>query len=130
MTAGREDDVQALRPLVVGDTSQLPSIQGGSAWRLEPPTRGLDANVIDLPPGDQIRTHVGPALDVLIHILAGDGTLETDDGSIALDVGTIVWLPPHSTRRFIAGPGGLRYFSVHPRKPGLTITAAPADRAG
>ncbi|MFB8388005.1 cupin domain-containing protein [Microbacterium sp. NPDC055910] len=125
MTTDRGDDVDTLRPRVVGDTSRLPSIRGGSAWRLEPPTRGLDANVIDLPPGDEIRNHVGPALDVLIHVLAGDGSLETDDGSIPLAVGTIVWLPPHSTRRFLAGPHGLRYFSVHQRKPGLTIASRP-----
>lgn len=112
-------------PVVVGDTSQLPVLGGGSAWRLEAAGRGLDANVIDLPAGDEIAAHIGPELDVLIHVLTGSGVLETDTGELALDAGTLVWLPPRSRRRFVAGPGGLRYFSVHARKPGLSIGSAP-----
>ncbi len=112
-------------PHIVGDSSELPALGGGSAWRLEPSERDLDANIIDLSAGDEIAAHDGPDLDVLIHVLAGTGTLETEDGDIPLDPGKIVWLPPRSRRRFVAGPEGLRYFSVHKRKPGLTITAAP-----
>lgn len=112
-------------PRIVGDTSQMPLLHGGSAWRLEPAGRGLDANIIDLPPGDEIARHTGPDLDVLIHVLTGSGILETAAGEIALDAGALVWLPPRAQRRFVAGPGGLRYFSVHTRKPGLGIGSAP-----
>lgn len=124
MTAHREGDAPRL-PLIVGDTSELPSVGGGAAWRLEPAARSLDANVIDLPAGDEIAMHEGPDLDVLIHVLAGGGAIETEGGFLALDTGKIVWLPQRAHRRFIAGPNGLRYFSVHQRKPGLTITARP-----
>lgn len=117
-------DTPAL-PRIVGNTSGLRPSRGGSAWRLEPTDRGLDANVIDLPPGGEIAMHAGPELDVLIHVLAGSGVLETAGDELALDVGTLVWLPPRAQRRFTAGPDGLRYFSVHGRKPGLTIGAAP-----
>ncbi|WP_181275219.1 cupin domain-containing protein [Brevibacterium oceani] len=97
----------------------------GSVWQLSP-QRGLDANVIALGPGGEIREHVGPNLDVLIHVLAGAGALETETGSIELTPGRIVWLPCRSRRRFIAdSEEGLRYFSVHQRKQGLTITARP-----
>ncbi|WP_246490711.1 DUF2249 domain-containing protein [Brevibacterium oceani] len=98
----------------------------GSVWQLSPHQRGLDANVIALGPGGEIREHVGPDLDVLIHVLAGAGALETETGSIELTPGQIVWLPRRSRRRFIAdSEEGLRYFSVHQRKQGLTITARP-----
>lgn len=108
-------------PRVVGDALTASAAEAGSAWRLEPAERGLDANVIVLPAGDEIRTHTGPELDVVIVVLAGSGTLETETDAIALEPGGIVWLPPRSQRRFIAGEEGLRYFSVHQRKPGLSI---------
>lgn len=115
---------EAYVPRVVGTTDAVTDAArppAGSVWRLTPATRGLDANIIALPPGDEIARHLGPALDVLILVLDGTGTLETTRGDIALSPGVLVWLPPRSQRRFLAGPDGLRYFSVHGRKPGLTI---------
>ncbi|WP_166971621.1 DUF2249 domain-containing protein [Brevibacterium atlanticum] len=118
-------------PRVVLDVAEItdaarPAEPAGSVWQLSPQQRGLDANVIALEPGDEIREHVGPDLDVLIHVLTGAGTLETETGSIELTPGLIVWLPRRSQRRFIAdAEAGLRYFSVHQRKQGLTITARP-----
>lgn len=99
----------------------------GAVWRLTPAERGLDANIIRLPPGDEIARHTGPDLDVLIHVLEGTGTLETEAGELPLTPGALVWLPPRSQRRFVAGAEGLRYFSVHPRKPGLSISARPPE---
>lgn len=112
------------------DTANLPRLVGdalgasgpaGSVWRLDPAERGLDANVIVLPAGDEIRSHTGPELDVLIVVLAGSGILETEADAVALEPGGIIWLPARSQRRFVAGDEGLRYFSVHGRKPGLGI---------
>lgn len=116
----------AVTPGIVGDAfiAAEPG-HGGAVWRLEPATRGLDANVIVLPAGDEIQRHVGPALDVLLVVLEGSGTLETDGEDIALERGRLVWLPPRSERRIVAGGGGLRYFSVHGRKPGLGATGLP-----
>ena len=88
----------------------------GAVWNLAPAERSLDANVIWLPAGDGIDLHEGPDLDVLIHVLAGSGTLTIDDGDIALATGMLAWLPPRSRRAFAAGPDGLRYLTVHQRK--------------
>ena len=99
----------------------------GAVWRLTPAERSLDANIIRLPPRDEIARHDGPELDVLIHVIDGSGTLETEAGEIALTPGALVWLPPRSPRRFVAGAGGLRYFSVHRRKPGLSISPHPPE---
>lgn len=115
-------------PRVVGDAFAASAAEAGSAWRLEPPERSLDANVIVLPAGDEIRTHIGPALDVLIVVLSGSGVLEIESGDVRLEPGGIVWLPARSQRRFIAGGEGLRYFSVHQRKPGLSIRSRSDER--
>jgi quercetin dioxygenase-like cupin family protein len=114
------DATAADLPRIVGD-ALLSTGPGGSVWKLDPADRSLDAPVIMLPPGDEIQTHTGPALDIVIVVLSGSGTLETASDPIALAPGGIVWLPARSQRRFVAGPNGLRYFSVHARKPGLGI---------
>lgn len=116
-------------PHLIGDTAELPAAIGstgsGSIWQLSPAERDLDANVIELPPGDEIAAHDGPDLDVLVHVLAGSGTLETARGTIVLTAGALLWLPRRARRRFVAGRDGMRYLSVHGRKPSLTITSVP-----
>lgn len=116
-------------PRVVAETSTLFEKPGydavGSIWQLEPGARDLDANIIALPPNDEIGEHIGPDLDVLILMLKGSGELQTELNVILLQQGTLLWLPRKSQRRFIAGPQGLQYFTVHQRKPTLNITAAP-----
>lgn len=111
---------RAEKPRIVGDAFTA-SGAAGSVWKLDPAERGLDANVIVLPAGDEIRSHVGPELDVLIVVLTGSGMLETETDAVPLVPGGIVWLPARSRRRFVAGDDGLRYFSVHQRKIGLGI---------
>lgn len=109
-------------PRIVGDTSALAETdRGGSVWQLSPAARDLDANVIALPAGDEIAAHDGPDLDVLIHVLSGSGTLETEGDDIALTPGAMVWMPRRARRRIVAGAEGLRYFSVHQRKPMLGL---------
>lgn len=103
------------------DTTEVAAAVGepgvaGAIWRLEPDERELDANVIALPAGGGIAEHVGGDLDVLIHVVAGSGSLRTDGGEIALEPGALVYLPHRSRRAIVAGPGGLRYLSVHKRK--------------
>lgn len=113
-------------PRVLTDVGELGGVpeSSGSIWQLQPQQRDLDANIIALAPGGEIREHVGPDLDVLIHIIDGGGTLETELTTISLAPGQIVWLPRRSRRHFLADENhGLRYFSVHQRKQGLTITS-------
>ena len=116
---------RALLPRTVGHVDELlGELDGqarGSVWQLSPAARDLDANVIALPASASIEGHVGPDLDVLIHVLEGSGTLRTESQAVDLEVGSLVWLPKRSWRAFEAGPQGLRYFTVHHRKPGLSI---------
>ncbi|HLT67675.1 MAG TPA: cupin, partial [Microbacterium sp.] len=73
------------------------------------------------PAGDGIAEHAGPELDVLIHVIDGSGTLATEAGGLALEPGALVWLPKRSRRAITAGREGLRYLSVHGRKPMLGL---------
>lgn len=108
---------------------------GGAAWKLAESTRDLDSNLIVLPPGDGISPHTGSNLDVLIFVIAGDGTLLTQseepdtlgssEQTVVLETGAVVWLPRGSVRGFSAGGQGLSYLTVHQRKPGLQIQAGP-----
>ncbi|OAV62370.1 DUF2249 domain-containing protein [Enteractinococcus helveticum] len=116
-------------PRVVADTTALLAdtdpTTGGSIWQLEPGARDLDSNIIALPADDEIGLHIGPNLDVLVLVLQGSGQLQTELNVIELQQGALVWLPRNAQRRFIAGPEGIRYLTIHHRKPTLNITAAP-----
>ncbi|MGO1562492.1 hypothetical protein CZ771_05505 [Actinomycetales bacterium JB111] len=95
--------------------------RSGAVWRHDVPGRGLDANVIHLPPGEAIEPHDGPTLDVLWHVISGDGTLLTADGEAPVRAGDVVHLPRGSRRGVRAGGSGLTYLTVHAKKPGLGL---------
>jgi quercetin dioxygenase-like cupin family protein len=94
---------------------------GGAAWRLRPEPRQLDSNVIRLRPGGRIDSHVGPDLDVLVLVLAGDGQVVGEADAVPLTEGALVWLPRRSRRAIEAGEQGLSYLTVHRKRPGLSI---------
>ncbi|MEU6534118.1 cupin domain-containing protein [Streptomyces sp. NPDC046928] len=93
----------------------------GVLWKLTEPGRQLDANVVHLPPGRRVDTHVEPDLDVLLLVVTGDGTVTGPDGDGPLTAGALLWLPRGSRRALAAGERGLSYVTVHRRRPGMTI---------
>jgi len=112
-------------PRILGDTALLAAGDrdvSGAVWKLQMSRRDLDANVVQLPPNAAIDEHVGPDLDVLLVVMAGDGGLTTERSTIELHAGALVWLPRRSRRGFRAGPGGLQYLTVHQRRQSLVIT--------
>ncbi|WP_279330272.1 cupin domain-containing protein [Streptomyces sp. OS603R] len=127
---GTPDGEAAPLPRVLCDTAALAAAAGdgpaGALWRLAESGRQLDANVVRLPPGHRVDTHREPDLDVLLRVLAGDGTLTAPDGDHPLPTGTLTWLPHGSTRSLAAGPDGLTYLTVHRRRPGMTIRPRPS----
>lgn len=94
----------------------------GVVWRLEVHSRDLDSNVISLPPGGGIDMHTGAEVDVLVHVLAGGGRLNTELGTVELVPGELLWMPRRSRRQFSAGPEGLRYLTVHQKREVLGLT--------
>ncbi|WAX81607.1 hypothetical protein [Streptomyces sp. KMM 9044] len=120
-------------PRMLCDTAALTAIEdvpAGALWRLAEAGRQLDANVVRIPPGRQVDTHREPDLDVLLLVLAGEGSLTAPDGTQPLRAGTLTWLPHGSTRALAAGIQGLTYLTVHRRRPGMGIkpsgTEAPS----
>ena len=85
-------------------------------FSIKVPDRDLDVNVIALPAHGTIEAHDGPALDVVIHVVEGDGFVLTADGEVSVKTGDLVFLPKHSRRGFRGGPDGLRYLTVHRRR--------------
>lgn len=118
-------------PRVLVDTTALsaepaaPDVTG-AAWRLDVRDRDLDSNIIALPPAGTIDAHAGPDLDVLVHVLAGSGTLTTELGTVELTPGALLWLPRRSRRAFTAGADGLRYLTVHQRRQALLLDTSRA----
>ena len=100
------------------------SATSGAVWKLQMHERDLDSNVIALPAGKAIESHVGPDADVLVHILSGEGQLVTEAGNVELSPGMIVWLPRRSTRGFVAGMSGIRYLTVHQRRQSLMLDSS------
>lgn len=96
----------------------------GALWKLEMAERHLDANLIRLHDGARIEPHLGPDLDVLVFVVAGSGELITSLGAVPLTCGDVAWLPRRAERSFHAGPAGLSYLTVHPRRPALQVSAA------
>ncbi|MFC9679288.1 cupin domain-containing protein [Streptomyces sp. NPDC056948] len=117
-------------PRVLCNTESLlsdDSTPAGALWRLAESGRQLDANLIRIPPQGRIDTHTEPDLDVLLLVVAGDGTLgPAADPQTTLAPGTLVWLPHGSERSLVAGSSGLSYVTVHRRRPGMQIRTRPS----
>ena len=103
---------------------QLNPDASGAIWKLRMRQRHLDANIIRLEPGSRIEAHAGADLDVLLHIVHGNGLLLTEVSTLALQPGGLLWLPRLSRREIRAGEQGLTYLTVHSRRSGLTIQQA------
>ncbi|MFJ5998838.1 cupin domain-containing protein [Streptomyces sp. NPDC092370] len=115
-------------PRVLCNTASLAAsdpASSGALWRLAETGRQLDANLIRVPPRTSIDAHAEPDLDVLLLVVAGDGTLGSAAGPSPLEPGSLVWLPHGSVRSMAAGESGLSYVTVHRRRPGLQIQGRP-----
>lgn len=121
-------------PRVLVDTSAASAVDDpmavdatGAIWRLEVRERDLDSNVVAIPAGGSIQAHAGPEVDVLIHVLAGSGTLTTELTTVDLEPGQLLFLPRRSRRQLEAGTHGLRYLTVHQRRQALVIGTSQAE---
>lgn len=111
-------------PRVVGNArecAELAAAPAGIRWKLAEPDRQLDANVVHLPPRRRVDTHAEPDLDVLLVVLAGEGTLDSAAAPQSLTEGSLLWLPRGSRRGLAAGEEGLSYLTMHRRRAGMQI---------
>src|SRR5690625_7888704 len=93
----------ASTPRMLVNTSAPPAEpRRGAIWSIDDPERDLDSNLVRLPADEEIASHLGAEVDVLVHVVSGHGTLSTDDGETPLRVGALVFLPRRSRRGFRA----------------------------
>lgn len=107
---------------ILTSTADLPDEpRRGALWSIAEPERELDSNLIRLPAGEEIPPHLGAEVDTLVHVVAGSGTLTTEDGEEPLRTGDLALLPRRTLRGFRAGEEDLVYLTVHRRREALRI---------
>jgi quercetin dioxygenase-like cupin family protein/hemerythrin-like domain-containing protein len=95
----------------------------GPLWGTE--TDDLNATVLAWDAGDGAPEHVNAERDVFLLVLAGSATVTVDGAPSEVRSGEAVCVEKGRTRRIVAGPGGVRYLSVHRRRGRLQIAPAP-----
>jgi mannose-6-phosphate isomerase-like protein (cupin superfamily) len=81
----------------------------------------LNATLLAWGPGEGPPDHVNRERDVLVVVLAGSVTVNTDEGARELTVGETTIIAKGLGRKITSGSGGARYLSVHLRRPSLQI---------
>ena len=110
------DDTDARRP----EVRSLGAADGRAVlWGLA--STDLNVNLVQWPAGEGVDAHVNAERDVLLVILAGGGTVTVDDEDIAVTAEQCVLVPSGTTRVVCEGEDGIRYMTVHRRRPPLTL---------
>lgn len=94
----------------------------GPVWGMA--SEDLNATLLHWQAGGGVAEHVNPDLDVLLVVIAGSGAVDIDGCEHAVRSGQALVLSKGTSRAIRGGPGGLRYLSVHRRRPGLQIELA------
>jgi quercetin dioxygenase-like cupin family protein len=95
----------------------------GPLWGAE--TEDLNATLLAWPGGGGTSEHVNSERDVLVVVLSGSAIVTVDGEALPLDAGKAVVIEKGRERKIAAGPEGVRYLSVHVRRPKLQISSAP-----
>ena len=100
------------------DLAALPGA-GGVVWSVS--ADGFHTNLVVLAPSGAIAAHRNDAIDVLLVVLAGSGTVTVDAVPMPVTPMSAVLVPRGAMRSIAAGDDGLRYLTIHERRPPLTI---------
>jgi quercetin dioxygenase-like cupin family protein/hemerythrin-like domain-containing protein len=104
---------------------------GGPVWGTE--SEYLNATLLHWRAGTGPPEHVNEERDVLVAVVEGSATVVVEDERRRLDPGEAIIIEKGRARAISAGPDGVRYLSVHRRRPRLQISSAvppaPADEA-
>jgi quercetin dioxygenase-like cupin family protein/hemerythrin len=117
-----------LFPLIEGLVEDLPELQAPRRDEAQA-LASEDLNVTSLAwkAGSGPPEHVNEERDVLVVVLDGSATLSIDGEERELARGETAIVDKGRRRRITAGRGGVRYLSIHRRRPPLQIGRA-ADR--
>ena len=94
---------------------------GGPVWGTE--SEELNATILEWAAGEGTPEHVNAERDVAVVVLAGGGDALVDGEALPLRAGEVTVIPKGTRRQIVAGPDGIRYATVHRRRPGLQIQA-------
>ena len=87
-------------------------------------TEDLNATLLAWPAGGGPDEHVNAERDVLLVVLEGDAVVTLDGEPHSVRAGEALVLEKGRARSIAAGPEGVRYLSVHRRRPPLQIGSA------
>lgn len=92
-------------------------------WGLE--SDDLNATLLVWSAGEGPPEHVNDERDVLVFVVDGLAELVIDDETSLLAAGDATIVAKGRRRRLTGGPQGVRYLSVHLRRPPLQIRRSP-----
>ena len=95
---------------------------GGPVWGHA--SDDLNATLLEWSAGAGPAEHVNDERDVLVFVVDGSAKLDVDGAERELVSGEAVIVPKGARRTITAGRGGVRYLSVHLRRPPLQIRTA------
>ncbi len=90
----------------------------GPLWGMQ--SDDLNATLLAWPPGGVVAEHVNDELDVIMVVLAGSADVQLDGAEHRLGPEQLLLIPRGCARAVTAGPGGVRYLSVHRRRKPLS----------
>jgi mannose-6-phosphate isomerase-like protein (cupin superfamily) len=119
-------DLEPLSPLNAADNERsatigdLSMIAGeGPVWSAN--SEDLNATLLVWGGGHETPYHVNEERDVLIVVLAGSADIALGSRSETVRSGQALLVPKGEPRQIVAGGKGVRYLSVHRRRPPLQI---------
>jgi quercetin dioxygenase-like cupin family protein len=120
----RLEDVTDLQPRLADELeADAPEQSPGSADELAPDE--LNVTKLSWQAGSGPPEHVNEEQDVLMVVLDGSATLNIDGEQRELARGETAIIAKGRKRKITAGADGVRYLSVHRRRPPLQIGRAP-----
>ena len=81
----------------------------------------LNVNLVSWPSGGGVDEHTNTARDVLVIVTSGQLAITIDDHRHALASQECIIIPKGSKRVLRAGNDGVRYLTVHWRRPPMTV---------
>lgn len=89
----------------------------------------LNATLLAWPAGEGVAEHVNEERDVLMVVIAGSCAVAIDGRPHSLSAGAMVLIEKGRPRAIVAGAEGVRYLSVHRRRPPLQLADARRSTA-